>query len=314
MRNLIHVSLLAVALPAAAYASIERTVEKSFPVSEAQRLKLESFNGSIEIESSNDPVVAIKLVEKIDASSDEKADELLSHMELTFNNDSAGVTIIAKNQSKNSTGWFSRLFDHWGDNGIQLKWHIIVPASFNLELGTSGGSISVSDLKGTVKADTSGGSINLANIDGDVKADTSGGSITLKSGTGKAVLDTSGGSIRVGTCKGPLKADTSGGSISIAHAENTVHADTSGGGIDVAIFGPIKTSDLDTSGGGIKIRVDSDASFDFRGDTSGGSVRCELPIEIHGKAESDHLEGKVNGGGALLKADTSGGGIQVVKN
>ncbi len=310
MKKLLIASLLGIGLPLLSFADIERTVEKSFHVEPGQRLKVETFSGSIHVRSSNEPIVKIEVKQKIDASSDEKADEIVSKMEMRLETDAKGVVAVAKMSEKHFGGFFG----HWS-NPVRLEWNIEVPSSYSVDLDTSGGGIYVSDLKGNVLADTSGGGIDLGNIDGEVKADTSGGSIKLKSATGTASLDTSGGGIHVGTAKAHLNANTSGGSIQVNHAENTVKADTSGGGIEVSFFGPIQGDcDLDTSGGGITVKVDANAAFDLQADTSAGRVSCDLPISNLRSREKDHLSGKVNGGGPRMRLDTSAGSIRISTN
>lgn len=312
--RLLRVGLCAFVLAFAlgsAQAKIERTVEKAFPVTPGGHLKLNTYSGSVEVQPSADPTVKITLRQKIDASTDAEADEWLKKLELTFDATSSDVTIVAKYPNREGVrGLFQRM--SWPP--VQLTWKITVPSRYHVDVDTSGGSITIGDFQGDVKADTSGGSIKIGAIEGQVKANTSGGSITLGSASGAADLDTSGGSIRVGTVRSHARLDTSGGSISVAQAEHTVKADTSGGSIEVTFVGPIKgPSTLDTSGGSISVRVDANAAFDLAADTSAGGVTCELPVTVQGKMRRDKIVGKVNGGGPLLKLDTSAGSIRVLK-
>ena len=61
-------------------------------------------------------------------------------------------------------------------NKRKLKAHFVitVPANYNVELKTSGGSISVNDLKGQVNSETSGGSLKFGSILGPVNGRTLG--------------------------------------------------------------------------------------------------------------------------------------------
>lgn len=292
MNKTLLVSLLALSLPLAAFADIERTVQKTYDVSDGRLFKLKTFDGPIEVSTGGASRVSITLQEKIDASDDAEADALLAKVKLVFENAEDGVTVLAECPEKHGFSVFGR-----NRCGVSLRWKVVVPKNFNVDLDTAGGAITVSDLKGNVRADTSGGAIRLGEIDGKVHADTSGGEIKVDKVTGPASLDTSGGAIRV------------------ARAENTVHADTSGGAVEVGFYGPLKgASTLDTSGGSITVRVDDTAAFDLVADTSGGRVKCELPIVDRGDHENDHLEGKVNGGGPRLKLDTSSGDIRILKH
>lgn len=292
MKTAALATLIALSFPIAASAAIERTVEKTFDVADGRLLKIKTFDGPIEVTSGGGQRVVITLVEKVDVNSDAEADERLAKMKLVFENDAQGVTATAEYPQRKILNFGGG--DH---RGVSLWWKVSVPKTFNVDLDTSGGSIRVDSLKGSVRADTSGGAILLGEIDGKVLADTSGGEIKVEKVTGEALLDTSGGAIRV------------------MRAENSVKADTSGGSIEVGFYGPIKgSSNLDTSGGGITVRVDAEAAFDLVADTSGGTVRCELPIAESGERANDHLEGKVNGGGPSLRLDTSSGNIRILKH
>jgi len=167
----------------------------------------------------------------------------------------------------------------WSWTGWKLRQKFVatVPADTTLDLDTSGGSIKVEDeVSAEVRADTSGGSINVAGGSGDLNLDTSGGSITVGRALGKLRADTSGGSIRVGYV-GPNASDVN----------------------------------CDTSGGSIHIGVDPEGNFDLDADTSGGRVNVQgLSIDVHKKSRT-HVSGKVNAGGARLRADTSGGSITI---
>lgn len=305
------VALLAFA--ATASAKIERVVEKTFPVSSGGQLRLKTYSGSVDVKPSaaGDNTVKVILVERIEASTDAEADEILQKMTLTFDATASDVSILAQYPKREGV---KKLFGFSSWPPVQLTWKIMAPASYRLDVDTAGGSITVGDFKGDIKADTSGGSIKIGSIEGNVHADTSGGSISLAAASGAARLDTSGGSIKVGTVRGPAHLDTSGGSIRVEQAENTVKADTSGGSIEVGFVGPLKgRCELDTSAGGITVRLDPNAAFDLDADTSAGGVTCDFPITVQGKMKRDHLAGKVNGGGPLLKLDTSAGSIRIQK-
>ena len=45
--------------------------------------------------------------------------------------------------------------------------------------------------------------------------------------------------------------------------------------------------------------------------SSGGPVHCDLPVTMEGRVASDRLRGRLNGGGALLRLRSSGGGITI---
>lgn len=306
-RYLLVAGLLA-ATTFTAQAKIERTVEKTFTVQPGGTLRVSTSGGEIRVSPSTDPVVKITARERIRASSESDADALLLKLDLTLEQTGNDVTASAKYEPQ-SVGFH---FGSWPP--VQVDFIVTVPASFATDLRTSGGGITVGDLAGKVHARTSGGSIKLGKVGGGVDAHTSGGGITLDEGSGAVKLGTSGGSITVGRAAGPAELSTSGGSITIESVESAVHASTSGGSVRAGLVGPLKDDCvLSTSGGSVKVTVDKAAAFRLDASTSGGGVDAEgLTITMEKSSRNrSQLAGSVNGGGALLKLRSSGGGIVV---
>lgn len=308
----IHLSLFAAGLlalaPVATHAKIERTVEKTFTVQPGGLLNVATQGGDIRIQTSSESTVKVVAKQKIRASSESEADEILKKLELTIEQQPAGITAVAKYE-KSESGF------HWGSwPPVQVDFVVTVPSKYNVDLKTSGGDVTVADLLGKVHARTSGGNVVLGRISGEVNAGTSGGDMSLVEGADTVKLGTSGGNIRVDRAVGPTELDTSGGDIVIKSVENTLHAGTSGGDIKAGIAGPLKGDcRLGTSGGRVRVTVDKAAAFNLDAVTSGGGVDAAgLTITIErGGAGRSRLAGKVNGGGPLLRLRSSGGDVIV---
>ena len=250
-----------------AHARIERVVEKSFPVTGAGVLRVETQGGAIRVSPSTDSVVRVTAKQKIKADTEKEADELLKKLELTFEQNGNDLRVFAKYEQKPASF-------HWGSwPPVQVDFVITVPASFATDLNTSGGGITVGDLNGKADLRTSGGGIKLGKMGGPVDARTSGGSITLDEARGPVELKTSGGNIAVGNVAGPASLSTSGGGIKIESVASSVRAHTSGGSIRANIAGPLKDEcSLSTSGGSVTVTVDKVAAFQLDASTSGGGV------------------------------------------
>lgn len=306
-RFLLAAGLLA-AVFSSAQAKIERLVEKTFAVQPGGTLRLETQGGEIRVSPSADNVVKVTAREKIRATSEAEADELLKRLDLTIEQNGNDVTATAKYE-RPAMGFH---FGSWPP--VTVDFIVSVPASFASDLRTSGGGITVGDLGGKVNARTSGGEIRLGKIGAAVEARTSGGGVTLEGAQGSVNLRTSGGNIAVGVVAGEAELSTSGGGIRVDAVEGSLRASTSGGSIRVAFAGPLKgDSSLSTSGGSVKVTVDKTVAFRLDASTSGGSVEAEgltLTLEKLGRGRTQ-LAGAVNGGGALLKLRSSGGDVMV---
>lgn len=297
------------------------TIKQDFNVSGAGLLKVESVVSSIEVTSWSRQAVAVE----VDLGEMERAD-FDKRFELTISNSGNDVTVTIESRQKLSSWWDG--FGRSNRRGFVVR--ATVPTVFNADLKTSGGSVSVDDLKGDVRSATSGGSLRFGNIDGTIHGRTSGGSVEAESCAGDVDVATSGGGIHLGKVRGEVRAATSGGSIEIAGAEGNVSATTSGGGITVSeVMGSIRATTsggnvnaalrsqpkgdctLATSGGSVHVKLAGPLSFDVDAKTSGGRVRSDVPVTVTGSIEKSELRGALNGGGPLLKLRTSGGNITI---
>ncbi|QQL51322.1 DUF4097 family beta strand repeat-containing protein [Mucilaginibacter ginkgonis] len=247
--------------------------------------------------------------------------------------------VHATAKSKNNRGW------NWNNNNISVSFRLYVPVRTATNLETSGGSITMDNLTGTQQFGTSGGSLHLDHLTGNIKGETSGGSITVANSKENINLQTSGGSIHADNCNGIIRLETSGGSLTLNHLSGNIKAGTSGGSIHGdGINGELITSTsggsitldnlsasldastsagslhanfkqvgkyvkLDVSAGHIDLTLPAKQGLDL--DLSGNRVTGESLPGFSGEHDRDRIRGKVNGGGATVKADAGSGHVNV---
>src|SRR5256886_449366 len=317
------VSLLSAAWVLAA-SDVEDRLTKSFEAKPGGKLVVEADRGSIEVKSADADQVEIEVFRKVSRESQAKAEEILKNHEVRFSLDGNKVQVHAEFK-KGFTGG-------WGDKGrnLQVRYQILVPKQFNVNLKTAGGSIKVADLIGEARGQTAGGSLSFGQMDGPIYGRTSGGGISVAGCKGGVDLETSGGSIHLGEVQGDTTAHTSGGSISLKKTNGKTAVGTSGGGIEAAdVRGSIDASTaggsitanisaqptgdcrLHTSGGSIKVSLAEKVAVDVDAKTSGGRVVIEGPVAAvaQGENKPNALRGKINGGGPALSLETSGRSI-----
>lgn len=306
---------LVLLLATAAHAATD-TIRKGFQVAPGGTLHLDAGVGAITIVTGGTGV-AFEVNRKARGRHDE---EQLREHRITFRQE--GNDVIVESD-------FEDRWDRWFSD-YDVEWNIRVPADYNLDVKTSGGSIDLADIGGTVVAKTSGGSIKTGMLKDTATLKTSGGSIHIGGARTNVVAHTSGGWIKVGDASGPVEAKTSGGSITIERAAGDVLARTSGGGItiedasgtvDASTSGgsiharlsrqPRGDSRLSTSGGGVTVTLASGIAVNLDARASGGGVHSDVPITISGSQDDDELKGAINGGGPKLVLRSSGGGIRV---
>ena len=302
-------------------------IEKRYDVKSGGSLTVLSEFGAIEIQTAEQEQVEVVVTKASKSNLIKASQEVLEDFEFAFEHKGSDVHI---------RGAFKQGLEHWQKqlNLVKIHFLITVPQQYNVDLNTTGGSVSVADLIGDIHVRTSGGSLCFQNITGGVFGHTSGGSIEAVNVKGDVQVRTSGGSIRFGAIRGFVSGRTSGGSIKVVDCSGGTEVRTSGGGIWLGGIGrnvtartsggsikanmaiqPQSECNLRTSGGGITCTLTPDIAVDLEAKTSGGRVSTDFEVAstIQGKVPKNRLEGRINGGGPLLKLRTSGGNIHLQK-
>jgi len=230
-------------------------------------------------------------------------------------------------------------FSNWRES-MSISFKIFVPEHVSTELKTSGGGISLDNLKGNetfttsggglainrlsgmIHGHTSGGGIDVSNSSEDIDLTTSGGGIVAKNCSGKIRLSTSGGGLVLEDLKGDINAHTSGGGVEGNHIEGELVTHTSGGGIDLKHMSC--SLDANTSAGDLNAQMDQVGKYLKLNATSGG-IALRLPAKqgldlnlnagrindqiangFKGEWNNRHVDGSVNGGGIPVSAHADG--------
>lgn len=267
------------AVPAAAEAF---RLEKQFDLAPGDRFELRSEVGAVTLRGIDGRQASIVVTSG--------REDLAQRFDIRFDQSGGGLRMTVERREGALSRWLSwlRNFNSRAQIAIDL------PRATPIDLRTSGGSIDISSLDASVNASSSGGSVKIADVRGDVTLSSSGGGVTAQNVGGPVSADTSGGSLVIDTVSGGVTASSSGGSARVSFAA-----------------GNAQGGDINSSGGGVAVALDSAARLDVDAVASGGPVRCDLPVTVQGGISRNSLHGKINGGGALLKLRSSGGGITI---
>jgi DUF4097 and DUF4098 domain-containing protein YvlB len=204
---------------------------------------------------------------------------------------------------------------HTGGGPIEVRH-----ANGKVVAETGGGSVDIQAGAQGAIIETGGGSVQVRQCNGKVKVSTGGGSVDLSDVGGPAEIETGGGSIRLTSAKGHVHAETGGGSIEL-YGVPSARAETGAGGITVKLLntgGERNNSDLETSAGDITVYIANDVAINVRAsvDMGNGHHITSDFSDIRIASEGDKwgpktltAEGKLNGGGPMLKVHTSSGDI-----
>jgi DUF4097 and DUF4098 domain-containing protein YvlB len=129
----------------------------------------------------------------------------------------------------------------------------------------------------------------------------------------KFALETVNGSVKVNGAVAGLKAETTNGSVEGRDLTGSVEATTTNGSvrIQMASLGAGGLS-LETTNGSIDLKLPGDAKATVSARCVNGAISLvDLPFEKTSEASRKKLEGRVNGGGPSITAETVNGGVRI---
>lgn len=300
-------------------------INKSLSNANIRSVDLQTSGGSLSVVGVNESEARLEVFVtsnngKNQLSKEEIDKRVKEFYDLQITTNGGQLIAIAKSK-KNSMDW---------KNSVSISFKAYVPTAASAKLKTSGGSLSLEGINGTVEGLTSGGSIQVARLNNMVNLKTSGGSIKASDISGNTSLITSGGSIQLDNLKGNIEAKTSGGSIKVDGVQGELIAKTAGGSIRVDRMAG--SADLATSAGSTTVNMVSIDKY-LKVDVSAGSVNLQLPLNkgldlnlkagrintpslsnFSGTKEKDRVVGKLNGGGASVDVSVSVGNLNLEAN
>jgi len=166
-------------------------------------------------------------------------------------------------------------FSFHGNRRVQIDIHM--PRQGQVELHTGDGSIHVSNLKGDMQLDSGDGSLDVEAVDGALHAHTGDGHIRADGRFNGLEIKTGDG-----------RVDTR------AEAGSTLGENG---------------WEIDTGDGSVNLAIPSNLAANVELESGDGHINLEIPLTVEGRMKDNHLQGKINGGGRLLRVHTGDGSI-----
>ncbi|GJQ62812.1 MAG: hypothetical protein SCALA702_18650 [Melioribacteraceae bacterium] len=182
-------------------------------------------------------------------------------------------------------------------NNVRTDEEIVakVPANYNLDFNTMGGSVKLKGLDGKMEGTTMGGALNLSDLKGHLSLVTMGGGITLSDSKVDGKVKTMGGEVLVENVEGNVKASSMGGKVTQRNVRNS-SADGVGEEVNISTMGG--DIDVDDAPNGASVK------------TMGGDIEVNK-VQKFLSAETMGGEIKVRSADAKIKCKTMGGDIYV---
>jgi hypothetical protein len=164
----------------------------------------------------------------------------------------------------------------FGDRSIRLE--VRVPRELTGDIHTGDGSIRLSGVHGSIRAETGDGSIEGQDLDGSVDVHSGDGSLHLNGRFDNVQLRTQDGSVELRARHGSRM------------------------GSDWRV---------QTGDGSVRISVPSDLAADLELHTGDGHISSDVPLSVTDMRNEHDIRGKLNGGGPALTVRTGDGSITV---
>jgi hypothetical protein len=182
---------------------------------------------------------------------------------------------------------------------------------------SGGGDIRLGEVMGPVRAVTAAGGIRIDHAGGTVYADTFGGPISVLAALGLVIARSAGGPIDIADASS-VQCQSASGTIRLNNVSGTLRASTRSGSIVAEILAGRALADsfLSTGAGDITVFIPSDTGVTIRAE-SGGPHNAESIISdfsglrIQTTPAAATAQGKINGGGPVLRLIEAGGRIEI---
>jgi hypothetical protein len=280
---------------ASAAVAADKTFDRTFTVKPGGTLTVVADGADITVSGGSGDRVVVHMTA-------EASQKDLDELQLSAETNDAGVLVQMLRPQRNR--WFS--WSHF-DGRIEVT----VPQSYRVDAKTSGGDMQLIRASGPSRMRTSGGDITVKDVKGDLDAGTSGGDVRIESIEGVVRARTSGGDLYASGVRGDIDAGTSGGDVRLLRIDGKIRASTSGGGVQCELVGANRGNWANTSGGDVRLTVPKNISGTLDAASSGGSIHSDLAVSTH-STDEHRLSGDINGGGERIYAHTSGGSVRLI--
>jgi DUF4097 and DUF4098 domain-containing protein YvlB len=291
-----------VAVPGAVQAG--DSVVRSVPVGANPTVRIEMFNGSIDVVAGAAGSVSatVKRTGEGATTADAQADARKIEVTLEAAGDTVTLTAVYTPSPNNVTG------------GRGASAVVSVPAGSALDLQTSNGEIGTTGVAGHITARTSNGGIGVNGAASWISLETSNGEVAVRGPATSVKAKTSNGTVTVDGASGVIDVESSSGAIALAGIRSgTVTAKTSNGGIAFDGTFADGSQRFETTNGPVALTLPPATSFTVDATTSNGTATTDFPLSS-GSATGTAIDGAVGQAPAIqLTIRTSNGNITIAR-
>lgn len=287
----------------------ERVV-KSFNVGKAGSLLLHNISGDVVITAGGGSEIKVEAIKKAKGRSQEEARAQLNNVVLTMQEAGGGrVDIRVEPRGRESRGW--------------IDFNVIVPYEASAEIHSVSGDLSMTGVKGEVRAETVSGDVKGTGLSRLAAAKSVSGDVVLNNveSDGTLVLSAVSGDVTATNLKARALEVSAVSGDTVLNQCLTDRAQVSTVNGDITYSGKLSKTgryELKTHSGDIVLNHQG-SSFEVAASTFSGDIKFDQPLPGNVKSNTNQygpgrsVRGSMGGGGAYLELTTFSGDILVGK-
>ena len=290
---------------------------QSYKVGDGAALDLSQLSGDIRVTGGSGGEIRIDATKRVRHRDPEEAKRLLAALRIEVNNFNGRVEVRTIYPRRGSFG---------NNISASVDYVVAVPADAAVTLKSISGDVSVTNVKGEVRAETVSGDVNVSTaanvaiaktISGDVTAQNVGAQATL-------VLSTISGTVLgTGLKVRALEAGSVSGNVRLVGSDvERLEAKSLSGNIEFEA--PLSKGgryEFTSHSGNVRLTLSGNTGFELDADTFSGSVRSDVPVTLRtvGQTEQNRrgsnraIRGSYGDASAFLSVRSHSGSVVITK-
>jgi DUF4097 and DUF4098 domain-containing protein YvlB len=272
-------------------------VAQTFKVGDGAALDLSHLSGDIRVTGGGGSEIKVEATKRVRHRDPEQAKRLLQDLRIEMNNFNGRVEVRTIYPRRGS----------YGNNiSASVDYVIAVPAGASVALKSISGDVSVTTVKGEVRAETVSGDVNISGTPNVSVAKTISGDVTARDiGTQTTlVLSTVSGTVLgTGLRVRALEAGSVSGDVRLIGSEvERLEAKSVSGNIEFEA--PLTKGgryEFTSHSGNVRIMLAGNTGFELDADTFSGSVRSDVPVTLRAIGRNDQAPRERRGSNRAIR-------------
>lgn len=263
-------------------------VSQTYKVGDGAALDLSHLSGDIRVTAGSTSEIKVDATKRVRHRNPEEAKRLLAALRIDINNFNGRVEVRTVYPRRGQFG---------NNISASVDYVISVPPSATVALKSISGDISVTNVKGEVRAETVSGDVNVAGTPNLAIAKTISGDVTARdvsTETSLLLSTVSGTVLATGVKARSVEAGSVSGDVRVVGSEiERLEARSLSG--DIEFDAPLAKGgryEFTSHSGNVRLVLSGNTGFELDADTFSGNVRSDLPVTLRAMGRQDAGQGR----------------------